>query len=183
MSKKVFLLTGNPSKLAAAQKVFDEFNIEIESLPLNLAEVQAPTSAEIAEKAAIEAYRMTGKPVIREDHSFYIDALGIPGPFMAYVDKAIDPDTLLKILDVLPSRDGHFLLAATYVDETGECHNFEYSVPVEFAHEVRGREDLRWERIIKFKDDDRTFAEYPEEERTDVWAKNYRSIAELISSS
>ena len=178
----VYLLTGNPGKIAAANAVFNRYGIEVEPLKLDIPEIQADNSKEIATAAAIEAHQQTGKSVIREDHSFYIDALGMPGPFMAYIDKTISVEQLLKILNTLPSREGHFELAATYVDETGTAHEFSYSVPVVFSQEARGDESMRWERIIQFADDPRTFAEYPESERADYWTKNYEAIAALIQN-
>lgn len=178
----VYLLTGNPGKIAAANAVFNRYGIEVEPLKLDIPEIQADNSKEIATAAAIEAHRQTRKAVIREDHSFYIDALGMPGPFMAYIDKVISVDQLMKILDTLPSREGHFELAATYVDETGTAHEFSYSVPVVFSQEARGDESMRWERIIQFADDSRTFAEYPESERAGYWTRNYEAIAALIQN-
>lgn len=179
----VYLLTGNPGKIAAANVVFNQFNITVEPLRLDIPEIQADSSKEIATAAALEAHRQTGKAVIREDHSFYINALGMPGPFMAYIDKAISVEQLLRIIDTLPNREGHFELAATYVDESGTAHEFSYSVPVFFSKEARGDESMRWERIIHFADDQRTFAEYPESERANYWTKNYEAIAGLIQKN
>lgn len=179
----IYLLTGNPGKIAAANAVFNQYNIEVEPLKLDIPEIQADSSKEIATAAALEAHKQTGKAVIREDHSFYIDALGMPGPFMAYIDKTISAEQLLKIIDTLPNREGHFELAATYVDDAGTVQAFSYSVPVVFSKETRGDENMRWERIIQFADDSRTFAEYPESERASYWTKNYEAIAELIQNS
>ncbi len=179
----VYLLTGNPGKIAAANAVFNQFDIEVEPLKLDIPEIQADNSREIATTAALEAHRQTGKAVIREDHSFYIDALGMPGPFMAYIDKTVSVEQLLKIIDTLPNREGHFELAATYVDEADAVHEFSYSVPVVFSEEARGDKNMRWERIIQFADDQRTFAEYPESERAGYWTKNYEAIAEIIRNN
>jgi non-canonical purine NTP pyrophosphatase (RdgB/HAM1 family) len=179
----VHLLTGNPGKIAAANVVFNQYNIEVKPLMLDIPEIQANNSSEIATVAALEAYRQTGRAVIREDHSFYIDALGMPGPFMAYIDKVISVEQLLKIINTLPNREGHFELAATYVDESGTAHKFSYSVPVVFSKEPRGKNTMRWERIIQFTDDQRTFAEYPESERAIYWTNNYKAIAELIKNT
>lgn len=181
--KQVYLLTGNQGKIAAANLTFKKYGVEVLPLALDIPEIQADTSQEVATYTAKEAFAQTHKPVIREDHSFFIDELGIPGPFMAYMDKKVSVEQLMKILDGLESRDGHFELAATYVDEDGGLHEFNYKVPIEFAREPRGDDKQRWERLIKFKDDDRVFAEYPESERAAVWTKNYEQIAQLISGN
>jgi len=179
---EAYLLTSNSGKIAAANTVFSKYGIIVRLLDLDIDEIQAPTSQVIARKAALEAHARTGKPVIREDHSFYIDDLGMPGPFMAYIDKTIDVNTLLQILLLLPTRKGHFEIAAAYVDVSGVLHEFSFEVPVVFAEEARGDKRLNWERIMRFPDETRTFAEYPESERLHYWAQNYENIAKLISS-
>lgn len=181
--KQVYLLTGNPGKIAAANLIFERFGVEVLPLELDIPEIQATSSQEIARNAAQEAFERTNKPVIREDHSFFIDELGIPGPYMAYMDKKVSVEQLLKMLDTLSSRDGHFELAAAYVDANGKLHEFSYRVPVEFSRTAQGNSDQRWERVIKFKDDDRVFAEYPETERASVWTKNYEQIAQLMAAN
>lgn len=180
--QQIHLLTGNPGKIAAANAIFNQYKIEVLPTDLDLPEIQASSSQEVATFMIKEAYKQLQKPVIREDHSFFIDDLGMPGPYMNYIDKQITVEQLLKILDTLPSRNGHFELAAAYADGNGDIHEFSYQVPIEFAHEAKGDPNLRWERIIKFKDDSRVFAEYPESERALVWAKNYEQIAKLIAA-
>ena len=180
--KQVYLLTGNPGKIVAANRVFQHFGVEVLPLDLEVPEIQAATSQEVANYAALQAFKQTQKPVIREDHSFFIDELQIPGPFMAYMDKAVSAEQLLKIIDRLPNRNGHFELAAAYIDEVGELREFSYQVPVEFSRKPKGDPNQRWERILKFKDDARVFAEYPEGERANAWTKNYEEIARLIAN-
>src|ERR1700722_7912180 len=101
----IHLLTGNEGKVKAANLIFGKYGIEVKSLGLDIPEIQASSSGEIAKAAALEAHKLTGKAVIREDHSFYITELGFPGPFMAYADKTISPEQLLAIVNTLTSRD------------------------------------------------------------------------------
>lgn len=129
-----------------------------------------------------QAYKMTGKPVIREDHSFFIKELGFSGPFMAYVDKVIDASHLQKILATLDSREAYFELGAAYVDMSGKINEFSYQVPIMMSKEARGSEDSRWERFMMFPGDSKTFAEFDADKRLEVWAKNYESIAQLIKN-
>lgn len=180
MKKEIFLLTGNQGKIDAANLIFNKFGITVSPLDLDIPEIQSSTSAEIAMAMALEAYKTTNKPVIREDHSFYIDELGFPGPFMAYADKTISAEQLLKIVDTLSSRKAHFELAAAYIDEHGEAHSFQYSVPVKIANEVRGTDKLHWERLMMLEGDNRTFAEFSSDDRAELWTKNYEEIAKLI---
>lgn len=183
MTSKIYLLTGNQDKIDTANLVFSKYDIEVFPLELNIAEIQAATSQEIARAMAIEAYKLTRKPIIREDHSFYIDELGFPGPFMAYADKTISVEQLLKIADTLDSRDAHFELAATYVDASGKTHDFSYNVPLTIGKEIKGNDKLRWERLMMFKGDTKTFAQLSKDDRAEVWTKNYEEIAKIIKNS
>lgn len=177
--KQIYLLTGNPDKIKAANLIFNKKDVAVLPLELGIPEIQASTSAEVARNMVEEAYRRTGKPVIREDHSFFIKELGFPGPFMAYMDKAIDVDHLLRILSTLSSRDAYFELAAAYADAAGMVHEFSYQVPVVMSEEARGDERLRWERLMMFPGDTKTFAEFDADERTEVWVKNFEAIARM----
>jgi XTP/dITP diphosphohydrolase len=178
----IYLLTRNEGKVKAANLIFGMYGIEVKSLGLDIPEIQASTSIEIAKAAALEAHRQTGKAVIREDHSFYITELGFPGPFMAYADKSISPEKLLAIVNTLDSRDAYFELAAAYVAVDGSVHEFSYKVPVIISTEIRGSDKYRWEKLMMMPGDSRTFAEVDSNDRTSVWSKNYDSIAKLIRS-
>lgn len=180
LMKQVHLLTGNPDKIKAANLIFNKHNIEVLPLELDIPEIQATTSVEIARHMAEQAHKLTGKPTIREDHSFFVKELGFPGPFMAYADKTIDNDHLLKILATLDSREAYFELGAAYVDENGIINEFSYQVPIVMSEEARGIEKLRWERLMMLPGDTKTFAELNTDDRLEVWTKNYESIAELI---
>jgi XTP/dITP diphosphohydrolase len=178
--KHVYLLTGNADKIQAANLIFGAHDVEMRPLELDIPEIQASTSAEIARHAAQQAHELSGKPVIREDHSFYIKELNFPGPFMAYADKSIGVELLLKIINTLESREAYFELAAAYVDAQGVLHEFSYRVPVVMANEIRGNEKLRWERLMMLPGESKTFAETDSSTRAQLWTKNYEAIAQLI---
>lgn len=178
--KQVYLLTGNADKIRAANLIFGKYNIEVLPLDLDIPEIQASTSAEIARHTVEQAYKATTKPAIREDHGFYITELHFPGPFMAYADKSISVEQLLKIVDTLESREAYFELAAAYVDEHGQTHEFSYRVPIVMSTEIRGSHELRWERLMMLPGETKTFAESGGSDRTALWSKNYAAIARLI---
>lgn len=179
--KRVHLLTSNADKIKAANHIFNAYEVEVLPLELDIPEIQASTSIEIARYMVEQAYKMTGKPTIREDHSFIIKELDFPGPFMTYADKAISPEQLLKILDTLESRDAYFELGAAYCDENGEVYEFSYQVPVVMSSEIKGSDKFRWERLMMFPGDAKTFAELDADDRVEVWTKNYEAIAGLLS--
>ncbi len=178
----IYLLTKNPGKIAAAAKIFNKRNIEVRSLDFDVPEIQASTSIEIARHTVAQAYHKFKEPIVREDHSFFIDELGIPGPYTSYMEKQVSLESLKKITMSLKSTACHFELAAAYADKGGAIHEFVYSVPVELTPEPRGDESQKWNRMIRFPGKTRTFAEYAPDEDVGIWAKNYERIADLIAS-
>ncbi len=178
--KHVYLMTKNPGKLAAANSVFNKHNIEVRSLDFDIPEIQANTSTEIACYAVKEAYKKFKQPIIREDHSFFIDELGIPGPYMSYVEAQMPLEVITKILPTLKSRHAHFEIAAGFADADGNIKSFSFNVPVIIELQPRGDLADGWTRLFRFEDDTRTFAEYDANERLDVWNKNYEEIAKIL---
>lgn len=179
--ERITLLTGNQDKLRIAQNVFREFGIDIDQADLDIPEIQAETSEEIAVHQVREAYRRLRQPVIREDHSLFIDAINFPGPFMAYANRSIPVPMLLRMMSGLPSRAAHFEIAGAYADSLDEPFVTSFQVPVEIATEARGNTEQGWDTVLKFPDRDTTFAEEVDE-NDGAWDVNYRRIARHILS-
>ncbi len=175
-------MTKNIGKIASAQVAFNPYSITVIPLEFEFPEIQAPTSIEIAKHAVQQAYEKFKKPVIREDHSFFIDELNFPGPYMAYIEKAIPLEGIINIIKNLSSNKAHFELAAAYIDKNDVLHEFVYSVPVVLQTEPKGDSNQKWNRLISFEHEEKVFAEYSEDERLDVWNKNFVEIAKLVNS-
>src|SRR6185312_13203730 len=78
---KLTLVTGNPGKLAEWRRILPP-EYELESLDIDLTEIQSLDSREITADKARRAFKQAGKPVIVEDLSAGLDILnGLPGPF------------------------------------------------------------------------------------------------------
>lgn len=180
--KYVYLMTKNQGKIKAANNAFSKYGIELKSLDLEIPEIQADSSIEIAREAVKQAFDKTKKPVIREDHSFYINALKIPGPYMSFIEKRIDISTLLKILELFDDRTGYWEVATAFIDRVGKVHEFVFQVPIVFEREPKGSPESGWAQIIRFADETRVLTEYPEEERLHIWNQNYEKIAQLITN-
>jgi len=180
---EIAILTKNPGKRMAAKAVFDKYKVETVFVDKEYPEIQADTSLEIARFAALQASKELNTPVIREDHSLFINALGIPGPYANYVEKRIPAEKILKILKNEGDRTGYIELAAVYARPDGFVKEYVYQVPIKIAEEERGELQKGWNRIIMFKEENRTLAEYPEKERLEIWNKNYEEIARWLSSA
>lgn len=174
---KIYLSTHNPGKIKAAKSVFDKYGIEVFIVEKDYSEIQADSSLEIAKHSAIQAAKDLGVPVVREDHSLFINALSFPGPYTNYFEKRISAPILLEWLKNYDDRDGYFEIAAVYARPDGSCKEFIYQVPITIALEEKGELQDGWARILMLKNEGRTFAEYPEQERVSAWNKNYQDIA------
>ena len=163
-----------------AKSVFDEFNIKTIFIDKEYPEIQANNSLEIAKFTALQAAKELNIPIVREDHSLFINAIGIPGPYTNYIEKKLPVEKLLKILEQEKDRSGFFEIATVYAEPNGFTKEYVFMVPITVAYEERGNLQSGWNRIIQLQDEDRTLAEYPEGERIDVWGKNYKELAKWI---
>lgn len=177
---KVFLITNNKGKLLAAQSVFSSYDIELKQLVGNYSEIQADSSAEISKFTAIQVAKEKNISVIREDASIYVTCLGIPGPFMHFIEERLTAEKLLKILSHENDRNGYFEISATYAEQNGFHKTFTFRKNISFSDEPKGNFSKGWNRIIVLEGENRTLAQYEEKDRTDIWNSNYKKIAKLI---
>lgn len=181
MTKEIYIITKNKGKILAAQRVFSKFGIKVKNLEKEYPEIQADNSLEIAKFTAQQASQDFKVPVIREDHSLFINGLnGFPGPYTSYFDKMIPAEKILELLKGVKDRSGYFEIAAAYAKPTGEVKTFIFKVPIKISNEVRGM-NRNWDKILMFPNSAKTFAEMTEEENLDIWDKNYEDIGKEIS--
>ncbi len=176
---KIYLLTKNPFKLKAARAIFDDFNIELESLNTEYPELQSDSSLEIARFTALQAARDTNKSVIREDHSFFVNYLGIPGPYMSYVDKRLSPDKLMEILKGVKDRGAYFEISSVYADPSGKTIEHTFKVEAEIAEKVVVK-NAGWDGVISIVGEKHVLAEGGQEKRYGLFGQGYKKIAETL---
>lgn len=180
MKPEVYLITRNKGKLLAARRAFSKFKIELKQIAKDYPEIQADSSIEVARHTVAEAVKEFGVPVIREDHSLFIKALGgFPGPYTNYFDRTIPAELLLKMMSSFKDRSAYMELAAAFALPNGGMFDFAYKIPLKISESVRGSIG-NWNKILILKDDKETFAEVTEESRVDMWSKNYENIAKKI---
>lgn len=166
----------------AAKRAFEKHGVEVNFIKKEYPEIQADTSLEIAASTAKTAAKELGIPVIREDHSFFVNALGIPGPYCNYFERALGTEGLLKMLKKFLDRSAYFEIATVYALPDGKIKTWVGRVPIIIACEPRGDLSRGWDAVLMFENEKRTFAEYPMEERIDVWNENFEKIAKLAAA-
>ncbi len=181
---KVGVITKNPGKIKLVERVFPKYGIEYEFIDKEYPEIQAATSKEIAEYTAIQAAKELKMPVVREDASLYINALGFPGPFTAYFENMAPPEKLLEILKPFKDRTGYFECAISFVEPGKQPVTFVERYEIEVNEKLTGDQVFvkPYDKILKFKGETRTFAQYSYEERIPFWAKYYEKMAQYIAS-
>lgn len=94
---KIFLVTGNVHKLEEWRRQLPE-DIEIDSVDVDLPEIQSLDPEEIVADKARRAFEVTGVPVVVEDVSAGLEKLaGLPGPFIKFFIKKMGEDVLYQL--------------------------------------------------------------------------------------
>ena len=177
---KIYLVTRNTGKLLAAKSVFDKYGIEIQGVEKDYPEIQADTSLEIAKFTAIEVAKETGFPAIREDHSLFIHAIGIPGPYTGYIEKKLSAGKLAELINLLGDNTGHFEVATVLAYPSGETFEYVFQVPMTFGKESKGDNPKGWNGLIRLNNEERAITEYPETERLHIWNQGYEAVAKHL---
>ncbi len=179
---KVYFISKNKMKIAAAKDVFNRYGIELIPLEKDYPEIQADTSLEIARIAALQAAKEINSPVVREDHSLFIHSLGIPGPYTHYIEKMMPVQKLFELLNQFEDRTGHFEAAIVYAEPSGKTFEYVFQVPVKFSKEIKG-DSPAWDNILMMEDESRTFSEQPQVGRISRWTEGYEEVAKYIKTS
>lgn len=179
--KAINLLTKNNGKIQAARSVFSKYGIEIKQLDFDSPEIQGENSLDIAKYTALNVAKDLNKPVIREDHSFYINAIKSPGPYMSFFEKRIPVASILKILENFEDRTGYFEIATVYAEPNGHTLEYTFQVPVVLEKEEAIKNAQGWSGIMRLTSETQTLAEGTEEERFEIFGQNYKKIAEYLT--
>ncbi|MBN8592664.1 MAG: hypothetical protein J0M33_12945 [Anaerolineae bacterium] len=173
MMTSISFLTGNPSKLALAQRILAPFQIELTQVDLSLMEPQADRVEAVVSSKAQQGYRQLQKPVIAEDSGFFIDALkGFPGPYSRYVLETLGVDAILRLMQGVPDRSCRFISALTYIDAQGQTQTFIDEAAVGRLSEQADPTPIAvysdWWRVFIPEGTDQPLSALPESERASL---------------
>jgi non-canonical purine NTP pyrophosphatase (RdgB/HAM1 family) len=127
MSEIIFV-TGNKGKVNSIQRHIKRLgiNLTVTQQKLDLMEPQANTATEVSRHKARQAYKLLKQPVLVDDSSFHIAALGgFPGPYIKYMLTTIGIDGILSFMKGKTDRGAYFLSSLVFIDEAGQEHLFE----------------------------------------------------------
>jgi len=150
------LVTGNADKHREAQEILGR---PLARAALDLVEIQAPTSREVALAKATAAFAELNRPVIVEDAGFELAALGgFPGPFIKYWEQLGGLRSICRAVDGLGDRGATAVCVLGLCDATG-ARTVEGRVHGTIASAPRGTGGFGWDAIFIPDGHARTFAE------------------------
>ena len=126
MTKHIIFVTGNQHKLEEAKAVLEDYDIAVEPLEIAIDEIQHHNPLKITEAKVRAAYEKAGKPVVVNDSSWEIPALGgFPGGYMKDIVNWLTAEDFLALMkskndkriilhDVVAYYDGRELKIFTF---------------------------------------------------------------------
>lgn len=162
--KSITLITGNLGKVEEASRYL---GLPLEHIKLDLPEIQSLDSKEIVRDKAERAYKEVGKPVLIEDVSFVLPALGsLPGPLIKWFIESLELEGICRLVD---GKDRSVVASVTYGYHDGhEVHIFrgemKGSVP---EHPKEGR-SFGWAPIFVPEGTSRSYAELSDLEQEPI---------------
>lgn len=126
--KTIIFATTNQGKVASLRRALDGVGlnfIDIDARSLDIIEPQADSCEEIAVSKAKQAFNLLHLPVLVDDSSFHIAALGgFPGVYAKYMNETLGATGIIDFMKDKTDRSAHFDGALVYVDESGIQHVF-----------------------------------------------------------
>lgn len=147
MNKTILFATGNSRKIAEARKSFSQYGIGVVTVEVYTDEIQHHDSREITKAKALAAFAVTGEPVVVQDTSWNIPALGgFPGGYMKDVANWWRAEDWLRIMEGTDRRVVCIEHVA-YCDNDGVVH-FSAEFPGTFVNESRGSDGNSIEKTV-----------------------------------
>lgn len=172
MIDRLVFVTSSDHKVREATAIL---GVALERASLDLVEPQGLDVIEVAREKARLAHAEVGRPVLVEDTSLELAALGgFPGPLIRWLLEAAGPAAIPRMLDGFADRGACARCVALATDGTREWLGVG-EVRGTIAPEPRGRSGFGWD--VVFVPDwggGRTYAEMPPEEKN---ARSHRALA------
>lgn len=162
---KITMVTSNTNK-AREVEVYFHGALEVVHVNIDIPEIRSDDVVLIAGSKAGFAFEQLHTPLIVDDTSFSIDALGgFPGPYAAYVLNTLGNAGILKLMEDKTNRTARFTTAIAYASDRG-VRVFTGALPGQITHFPKGCEGFGYDPI--FDIGGRTLAELPLEEKSRI---------------
>lgn len=156
MRPSFVLVTGNPGKLAEAERIL---GTPVDSVGLDLPEIQSLDLREVLEAKAEEAWRRVGRALVVEEAGLELAALnGFPGPLVKWMLDAVGPEGLARTALALGEPRATARCLLLYTD--GERRIVGEGVtPGTLVLPPRGERGFGWDPVFRPDGSELTFGE------------------------
>lgn len=133
--------TTNKEKIQIAQAICSDANIVVESVHLDIDEIQGEEAEKIVRDKAKRAYEKFGAPVVVSDDTWNIRALrGFPGAYMKSINHWFKPEDFLKLMNGVEDR--HIILHQYLAYTDGNVTKvFKNDIKGQIINEARGKSE------------------------------------------
>ncbi len=170
-------VTSNENKWREAQLIL---GASLDRTTIDLPEIQAATTMQVALEKAKVAYGLLKRPVIVEDVGIELKALGgFPGPFIKYWEKLGGLESLCLAADGLKDRRIEAVCALVAYNDDG-AKTFEGRAAGTIASAPRGTHGFGWDAIFIPDGDSRTWGEVSQAEKDE--GSHRRRAWELLAA-
>ncbi|ORC90401.1 Inosine triphosphate pyrophosphatase family protein isoform 1 [Trypanosoma theileri] len=180
---RLTLVTGNAGKLREVQACLAG-HVDLESVALDLPELQSDTVAAVSRAKAQAAYALLRRPVLVEDTGLCLDALnGLPGPYIKWFLQRMGPTGLARLPSGFDTRSAQAVCVFTYCtgdegDADGKVTQFVGCCEGSIVEIPRGKEGFGWDSIFQPNEGNgSTFAEMSMDEKNKI---SHRSKALIL---
>ena len=171
----IVVIANNRDRRELIRKIFADTDISLTFVNHDEPEIQADSSREIAKRTAWKYAAAHHTIAIREHHALYLNHIHpFPGPYLAYFDQHMSPDTLLAMLQNAQDRSGVFMVETVVACPDGSVHHYTHEIPVTVATEKSDGTGC-FPRVLKLKNEELTFAEKKAKAipLSNEWVHNY----------
>lgn len=163
---EILFITGNKEKVAIANTILSGENIKVKAMKMDCPEIQSDDNETIAMASAKYASDVTKCNVVKVDTGFYIEALnGFPGPYAEYVERKLDAEDILKLMENKTNRKAYYKEVLAYCEYGKEPIIFVTYTYGKLSTELSGSEGYNFDRIFICDGDDKTIAHFNQNQR------------------
>ena len=182
---RAIFVTTNEHKRREVQEIL---GVALESVDLDLPEIQAIDPAEVATEKARAARKALGNPdvpVLVEDSGLMVDAWdGFPGALTKWLMSSVGNEGLLRMLGPGEDRSARAVCVVALAEADGTVRTFRGEVPGTLAQEPRGEGGFGYDPVFVPGWSSMTYAEMGEGKNTNSHrARAFGAVREWLEKA
>jgi XTP/dITP diphosphohydrolase len=171
MKQVITFATGNARKLREAEEGCNPYGVTVEQAVVDFLEIQSDNPFDITRHKAEQAFNALQRPVVVNDASWSIPALGgFPGAYMKDVANWFAPEDFIQLINRHKNREISLIECIYYKDAT-QTNSFIRKFTGEITTEPRGNSGISIEKVVLFNN--LTIAEWHNQNKMAFEAKDF----------